>query len=221
MSPRVERGRAVPGCHGCAVAERRAPTHGVLVVCPPGLEGVVADELVSLGVRRTSAAKGGVTCRLTTRQLYAANLFLRCATRVLVRVARFEASSFADLEGAAAGLDWAPWLAPGVSTRFRVTTRRSRLWHDKAIADRLTESLGSRPTGGAEQLVVVRAVGNRFTVSVDASGAPLHERGWRQATARAPLRESVAAGMLAAARWDPATPLVDPMCGSGLSLIHI
>jgi len=202
------------------VADRRAPTHGVLVVCPPGLENVVADELASLGVRRTSASKGGVTCRLTTRQLYAANLFLRCATRVLVRVARFEASSFADLEGAAAGLDWAPWLAPGVSARFRVTTRRSRLWHDKAIADRLTESLGSHPTGGAEQLVVVRAVGNRFTVSVDASGAPLHERGWRQATARAPLRESVAAGMLAAARWDPATPLVDPMCGSGTIVIE-
>ena len=210
----------MPGCHGCVVADRRAPTHSVLVVCPPGLETVVADELASLGVRRTSASKGGVTCRLTTRQLYAANLFLRCATRVLVRVARFEASSFADLEGAAASLDWAPWLAAGVSVRFRVTTRRSRLWHDKAIADRLAESLGSRPTGGAEQLVVVRAVGNRFTVSVDTSGAPLHERGWRQATARAPLRESVAAGMLAAARWDPATPLVDPMCGSGTIAIE-
>jgi putative N6-adenine-specific DNA methylase len=68
--------------------------------------------------------------------------------------------------------------------------------------------------------VVVRAVNDRFTVSVDSSGAPLHERGWRQATAKAPLRESVAAGLLVAAGWDPTTPLVDPMCGSGTIAIE-
>jgi putative N6-adenine-specific DNA methylase len=74
--------------------------------------------------------------------------------------------------------------------------------------------------GAREQLVVVRAVNDRFTVSVDSSGAPLHERGWRQAIAKAPLRESVAAGLLVAAGWDRTTPLVDPMCGSGTIAIE-
>ena len=80
------------------MAGRRTSTLDALVVCPPGLEGMVADELAALGVSRTRTEKGGVTCRLTTRQLYAANLFLRCATRVLVRVAGFTVRSFADLE---------------------------------------------------------------------------------------------------------------------------
>ncbi|MEE2768766.1 MAG: class I SAM-dependent RNA methyltransferase [Actinomycetota bacterium] len=202
------------------MAERKSPTHEVLVVCPPGLESVVADELDSLRVRHTRAEKGGVSCRLTTRQLYAANLFLRCATRLLVRVGRFEARSFTELEEAAARIDWAPWLGTNTSPRFRVTTHRSRLWHDAAVAERLSRVLGDRALTDREQLVVVRAVGNRFTVSADSSGAPLHERGWRQATARAPLRESVAAGLLAASSWNSGSPLVDPMCGSGTIAIE-
>ncbi len=103
---------------------------------------------------------------------------------------------------------------------MRVTTRHSKLWHDGAVAERFTSVLGPGSKEGREQLIVVRAVDDRFTVSVDSSGAPLHERGWRQATARAPLRESVAAALLIAARWDPTTPLVDPLCGSGTIAIE-
>jgi len=199
---------------------RRAPTHACLVVCPPGLEELVADELAALGARPGRRGKGTVTVDLTTRRLYAANLFLRCATRVLVRVGGFTVRTFADLERRIGEMDWDAWLAPDTVPRFRVTTRHSKLWHDGAIAERFAAALGPGPDastskGAPTQLVVVRAVDDRFTVSVDSSGAPLHERGWRQATAKAPLRESVAAGLLTSAGWDPTSPLVDPMCGSG------
>ncbi|MEC7778752.1 MAG: class I SAM-dependent RNA methyltransferase [Actinomycetota bacterium] len=202
------------------VSGERRPTLPCLVVCPPGLEDVVTAELDDLGIRARRTGKGSISADLTTRQLYAANLFLRSATRVLVRVARFTVRSFADLERWIREVDWDPWIGPEDRPRVRVTTRHSKLWHDGAVAERFTSVLGPGSEEGREQLVVVRAVDDRFTVSVDSSGAPLHERGWRQATARAPLRESVAAALLTAARWDPTTPLVDPLCGSGTIAIE-
>ena len=172
------------------VSGERRPTLPCLVVCPPGLEDVVTAELDDLGIRARRTGKGSISADLTTRQLYAANLFLRSATRVLVRVARFTVRSFADLERWIREVDWDPWIGPEDRPRVRVTTRHSKLWHDGAVAERFTSVLGPGSEEGREQLVVVRAVDDRFTVSVDSSGAPLHERGWRQATARAPLRES-------------------------------
>ncbi|MBJ30403.1 MAG: RNA methyltransferase [Acidimicrobiaceae bacterium] len=211
------------------MGRRRASDHPCLVVCPPGLEARVAEELVALGARPERTGRGGVSVGLTTRRLYAANLFQRCATRILVRADRFTVRTFADLERRIAAIDWSPWLPADAAPRFRVTTRHSKLWHGGAVAERFAAAFPE--TGGkgfeeggmgdvAHPLVVVRGVDDRFTVSVDSSGAPLHERGWRQATAKAPLRESVAAGLLASAGWDPSAPLVDPMCGSGTIAIE-
>jgi len=202
------------------MADLRGATHEVLVVCPPGLEELVAGELAGLGVRRTRTEKGGVTCQLTTRQLYAANMFLRCATRVLVRAATFTVRTFADLQRRLGEVDWSEWFDGSSRPRVRVTTRRSMLWHDAAVVERFESALPKGSVDGPEQLLVVRAVKDKFVVSVDSSGAALHLRGWRLDQAKAPLRESVAAGLLLACRWDPSTPLVDPMCGSGTIAIE-
>mgnify|MGYP003321992100 CR=1 FL=1 len=118
------------------MGRRRASDHPCLVVCPPGLEDLVADELVALGARPERTGRGSVSVGLTTRRLYAANLFLRCATRVLVRIDRFTARSFADLERNITAIDWSPWLPSDAVPRFRVTTRHSRLWHDGAVGER-------------------------------------------------------------------------------------
>ena len=202
------------------MADQRSATHDALVVCPPGLEELVAGELATLGVRRTRTEKGGVTCRLTTRQLYAANMSLRCATRALVRAATFTVRTFADLQRRLGEVDWSEWLDGTTRPAFRVTTRRSMLWHDAAVAERFEAALPGDAADGPEQLIVVRAVKDRFVVSIDSSGAPLHQRGWRLDQAKAPLRESVAAGLLVASGWDPTTPFVDPMCGSGTIAIE-
>ncbi len=156
------------------MSSRRAATHSCLVVCPPGLESVVSDELADLGIRALRSSKGAVSADMTTRQLYAANVFLRCATRILVRVAGFTVRTFADLERRIAEVEWDYWIGAGDSPRFRVTSRNSELWHDGAVAQRFETALGSPVPGAREQLAVGRAVNDRVTVSVDSSGARLH-----------------------------------------------
>jgi putative N6-adenine-specific DNA methylase len=201
-----------------------------LAVCAPGLEAVLVEELRELGLRPGRATRGGAPFRARERGLYAANMWLRTASRVLVRVGTFRASTFADLERSAAALDWSPWLRDGIRPVFRVTSRASRLYHTGAIAERFERAVpggaGTSDTvpGGAgegtEQLVVVRVRNDMVTVSVDASGEHLHRRGWRLATAKAPLRETLAAAMVLASGWDRTSPLVDPMCGSGTIAIE-
>jgi putative N6-adenine-specific DNA methylase len=195
-------------------------------VCAPGLEELTAAELSALGIRTGRADRGGVAFRATNRQLYAANLWLRTATRVLVRLASFGASSFAALEHRADEIAWPTWLGPDAVAGFRVTATASKLYHTDAIAERLARAADAAAGGPgprrraaeqpeATQLFVVRVRNDRFTVSVDASGLPLHKRGWRQEVAKAPLRESLAAALLLAVGWDGTVPLVDPFCGSG------
>lgn len=213
--------------------------HEAYAVCPPGLEALCAGEIRGLGARAVKAERGGVSFRCTTRQLYATNLWSRLATRVVVRAAQFEATTFGGLEAAVRNeVDLDRWLG-GRAPRLRVSSTRSALYHTEAIAERLRGLWGdpgenvaeggdrrsffgepdrddeSDPSLGGAPLVIVRVVANRFTVSVDCSGEPLYKRGWRQEVAKAPVRENLAAALLMAVGWRADQPLVDPFCGSG------
>lgn len=191
----------------------------VYVVCLPGLEPLVVAELVALGVPRPRPGRGGVSARMTLRQLYAANLHLRTATRLVVRFAEFTATTFAELESVARTLAWDDWVLPGWPVTFRVTSHRSALHHTDAIAERLHRAADRPPPVDGDDrdvaLLVVRVDRDRFSLSVDSSGEPLHKRGWRVEVAKAPLRETLAAALLLGTGWDGSTPLVDPFCGSG------
>ncbi len=195
--------------------------HQCFAVCAPGLEPLVAQELVELGIRRSHTITGGVTFDATSRQLYAANVWLRTATRVLVRIARFRARDFAQLELGSAAIEWDHWVPRGRALHFRVSTTRSRLYHTAAIEQRLRRVLGAENEAGNDgQLLVVRLADDQATISIDASGEPLYKRGWRLATSKAPLRETLAASMVLAAGWPTDAPLVDPFCGSGTIAIE-
>lgn len=201
--------------------------HDSLAVCPPGLEPILADELRELGLRPAKPVHGGVPLRATDRELYAANVWTRVATRVIVRLGTFVARSFADLEARAAALPWDAHLAPGIAPVFRVSAAKSRLYHTDAIAERLHRVVGVEPPAEdvatdptRVQLFVVRVVHDRVTVSVDSSGDSLHRRGWRQEVAKAPLRETLAAAMVRASGRELDRPFVDPMCGSGTIAIE-
>jgi putative N6-adenine-specific DNA methylase len=203
--------------------------------CAVGLEPVLAEELRALAARRRrvevgAAEPGGVEFTSDDSGLYAANLQLRTASRVLVRVASFHASSFHELERRARRIAWEDFLPPGSAVGFRVSSRKSRLRHQEAVAERILAAAAERVPGvrpaapGASdeaeqdegaQLVVVRLVHDQCTVSADSSGDLLHRRGYRLASAKAPLRETLAAAMLLASDWDGTAPLLDPMCGSG------
>jgi putative N6-adenine-specific DNA methylase len=149
-----------------------------------------------------------------------ANLWLRTASRVLVRVAEFPATAFFELEKRARHVPWGDFLARDTRPTFRVTTHKSRLYHSDAVAERLLSAAmrthKKAPGDDApEQLFVVRVEHDVVSVSADSSGELLHVRGYRQAVAKAPLRETLAAALLLAADWRGDTPLVDPFCGSG------
>jgi putative N6-adenine-specific DNA methylase len=163
-----------------------------------------------------------------------ANLHLRTVSRVVVRLAHFKALTFADVEKHGRRVPWDTVVTPGRRVRFRVTCRKSRLYHSGAVAQRLMEALNLRvpgviaagpagtddDEGEGEQLFIVRIFRDQLVLSADTSGVLLHRRGYRQAVAKAPLRETLAAAMLLGAGWDGTTPLVDPMCGSGTIAIE-
>lgn len=204
------------------------PPLDALIVTAPGLESLLRLELGALGIAVTAEEPGAVSVTLTPRHVMRANLHLRTASRVVVRLAQFKALTFADVEKHGKRVPWDTVVAPGQRVRFRVTCRKSRLYHSGAVAQRLMEALAlcvrgvvqstaadDEEEGGGEQLFVVRLFRDQLVLSADTSGALLHRRGYRQATAKAPLRETLAAAMLMGAGWDGRTPLVDPMCGSG------
>ena len=175
------------------------------------------------------AEPGGISFRGGADAVERTNLHLRTASRVVARVASFEATAFHELERRARRIDWTRYLASPARVRFRVTCRKSKLYHSDAVAQRLAEAIARGPgvvgepevvTGEEDdaagaQLFIVRILHDRVTISADTSGELLHRRGYRQATAKAPLRETLAAAMLLGSGWDPSTPLVDPMCGAG------
>lgn len=197
------------------------PRYDAFLVVAPGLEAVAALELAGIGITPAGTETGGVSFRASKADLYAANLHLRTASRVLVRLAAFHAAAFWELEKQARRVPWDLVVAPGARVRFTVTSRKSRLSHQGAIAERLLAAITARVRDSAEgektgaQEFVVRLLHDTVTVSADSSGALLHQRGYRLATARAPLRETLAAAMLLGAGYDGSAPLVDPFMGSG------
>lgn len=212
-----------------AVNSSRTPNQlAAFAVTAPGLEALCAAELDGLRIRAT-IEPGGVawTGNLTT--VARANLWLRTASRVIIRVAEFRARTFFELERHAKRVPWERFIPRGTSVEFRVTCRKSKLYHSGAVAQRLIEA-AVRQVGEIDathvvdeedesqtrrQLFIVRVLHDVCTVSVDSSGALLHLRGYRQSVAKAPLRETLAAATLLGAGWSGSTPLVDPMCGSG------
>jgi putative N6-adenine-specific DNA methylase len=200
------------------------PQYDAFVITAPGLERLVVDELKALGCDDSRAVEGGVTFAASRRALYEANLHLRTASRVVVRAAEFGAKAFHELERRAGKVPWETFISPSLPVSLRVTCRKSRLYHSDAVAERVASAIMSRVTGthvaSAEsddptQLILVRLLHDRCTISVDSSGALLHLRGYRQALAKAPLRETLAAAVLLATGWRGDRPLIDPMCGSG------
>jgi putative N6-adenine-specific DNA methylase len=197
-------------------------------VTAPGLEPFTFEELRKLGLIPAIQEPGGVLFKGDLAALYRSNLHLRTASRILARLGNFfYATTFPELQSRLARLPWERFLNPRQPVSIRVTCHKSKLYHSNAVARSVSSALEQR-LGGASpilktdeecdqppQLIVVRLAEDKCTVSVDSSGTLLHKRGYRQAVAKAPLRETLAAALLMASGWDLASPLLDPFCGSG------
>jgi putative N6-adenine-specific DNA methylase len=198
----------------------------IYVVTAPGLESVTAREMARLDMKVVDLGVGGLTSSITWSQLMLAHLHLRTATRILVRLGRFEAGGFGDLKAGLANIPLHEWLPRHAALDLSISATGSRLSHTDAIAERVREVVrrGYDPAleyeGGVHTLHV-RIARNVATVSLDATGDPLYQRGWRTEAGAAPIRETLAAGLL---QWSGATnfkgSLADPCCGAGTMLIE-
>jgi putative N6-adenine-specific DNA methylase len=199
--------------------------------CPRGLEGVLADELTRLGAVAVSPVEGGVAFSGEMALCYAANLESRVASRVLWRVGEAAYRSDKDIYAAARGLPWTRWFDVERSIRVNLSAVRSPLRSldfatlriKDAVCDAFREACGRRPdVDTTHPDVRIHAFLTRSQVSIylDTSGEPLFKRGWRAAGGEAPLRENLAAGIVRLCGWQPGTPLLDPLCGSGTLLVE-
>jgi putative N6-adenine-specific DNA methylase len=188
----------------------------------PGLEPLLADEAREAGFPLPEVQPGGVAFRGGWPEVWRANLELRGAGRVLARIGGFPVFHIAQLDKRARKLDWRAVFRADVPVKVEATCRRSKIWHDGAAASRVAGALEAAgvPVGDGGLRLSARIENNYCTLSVDTSGAPLHQREHKQAVGKAPLRETMAALFLRACGYAGTEPVVDPMCGSGTLVVE-
>lgn len=190
----------------------------------------MARELEALGVQEIKSHNGSVAFQATLDQICAANLWLRTADRVWVIVGRFRATTFDELFEGTRRLNWADLLPKNACFPVEGMSHDSQLSSVPAcqgvVKKAVVESLKAKfqvewfPEDGPQFKVRLSLVKDQATLSLDSSGAGLHKRGYRKLTAEAPLRETLAAGLVSLSYYNAERALYDPFCGSGTILIE-
>ena len=199
--------------------------------CPRGLEAILSGELTALGAGDIKVVDGGVKFESSTEVMYRANLTSRIATRILCRVANGNYKTEDDLYNAALNVKWTNLF--DVSHGIKVSTTGVKcplksldfmtLRIKDAICDQFRSQVNARPNveiRDPDIRIHLYLEADYFDLYIDTSGQPLYQRGFRKSSVEAPIRENLAAGILALSGWKPGEPLLDPMCGSGTFLIE-
>jgi putative N6-adenine-specific DNA methylase len=194
--------------------------------CPRGLEATLVAELGAIGADNANAVDGGVGFDGGFDLACRANLESRIASRILWCVGGGRYRNEKDVHALAKAIDWSRHFRAERTLRVDVTATRSPLTSlefttltiKDAVCDRFRDDTGKRPSidkRAPDVRVSAHLTVDQATFYLDTSGEPLFKRGYRRETAEAPLRENLAAGLLRLAGWQPGTPLLDPLCGSG------
>jgi putative N6-adenine-specific DNA methylase len=202
------------------------PLQKYFATCARGLEPVLAGELHDLRAADVEPGRGGVAFAGDQAVLYRANLWLRTAIRVLAPILKAPVKSPEDLYEGVKQVDWSRYLTPDHTLAVDCNVRDSRITHSKyaalktkdAICDQFVERFGRRPSVDVEEPMIglnLHIYRDQAVLSLDSSGESLHKRGYRPIQTKAPLNEALAAGIILLSEWNPQTPLVDPLCGSG------
>lgn len=190
-----------------------------------GLEAPVKREIEALGYKILKSEDGKITFQGDERALVKANLWLRCADRVQIKMAEFQALEFEDLFQQVKAIPWEEWIPPDGKFIVNGSSVKSKLSSvpacqsvaEKAIVERLREIYGIEyfQKTGALYDIKVAILKDRVTVTLDTTGPGLHKRGYRQNAVIAPIKETLAAAMIQLSFWRTGRVLVDPCCGSG------
>lgn len=204
--------------------------HSFFAVSAPGLEPICYEEIFALpsavnpgGAAKVKVVAGGVEFQARPDTCMAFNIHLRSPSRILMRIAEFKATSFSMLETRINAVDWDLFLPCNCRLKLRVTCQKSRLYHSEAIAqrcqqiilDQLSGSSGFSAETECVQTLHIRAIQDRFILSLDTSGDLLFKRGIKKHAGKAPLRENIAFSILWRAGFSAKSLLMDPMCGTG------
>lgn len=216
----------------------QARVHRFLAITPPELSSLCRDEMAALGLGELESTEAGIEFSGELPQCYLSNLWLRTASRVLCRLPEFRAGAAEELFRRVLRIPWELWLNSGLPLHITAFVEHSRLEHEGAVVDTVLAGVRKRfslqnmeppvpwnPEGSGveafasldpdKQRILVHVENNRCRISLDSTGAHLHQRGYRRRHMGAPLRETLAAAILLRAGWQGEIPLVDGMCGSG------
>jgi putative N6-adenine-specific DNA methylase len=202
--------------------------------CAAGVEGLLADEvhhLTGLTGNDLLTGRGGVLANASWRDALRINLHSRLTQRVLIQLSQTFYRNEKDLYDAASAVAWEIWFTTKQTFKIEITAQHSPLTSlnfaalkiKDAVADRFRAKRGERPdvnTQWPDVRIYVHLTTDSCTLYMDTSGEPLFKRGWREDKGDAPLKETLAAAMLAASGWGAQTPLYDPCCGSGTIAIE-
>ena len=196
-----------------------------------GLQEALAEELAELGMKNIEKGPGGCSFETNWEGCYKVNLETRLASRILKPVLDFTAYDGEELYGQILRHDFTKYIDLNQTFKVESVVQESKI-HDQryvamkvkdAIADQFREKSGERPnveTSTPDFRVFVRGYKNQFQVSIDTSGEALFMRGYRKEAGLAPMKETLAAGLVRLTGWKKDKPVVDPMCGSGTILIE-
>ena len=197
----------------------------LIAVTTVGLESVVRRELEALGYAARIEQVGRVVFGGDESALCRANLWLRSADRVLLRVGAFEARDFGELFDRTYALPWEQWIGPMAAFPVRGRSVKSQLSSvpacqrivKKAVVEKLRAAhrVERLPETGPTCTVEVALLTDQATLTIDTTGAGLNKRGYRRLVGEAPLKETLAAAMVMLSFWRPDRPLIDPFCGTG------
>lgn len=200
----------------------------IFLSTPPGLEAWLYQEVVAAGFATPVQLRGGVSISGGWDTVWQANLILRGATKVLVRIGGFRAFHLAQLDKRARKFPWGDILTKDAAIKVEVTTnKKSKIYHAGAAVERIeraiAEEFGAKVVESvtdAQVVIKARIDDNFVEFSVDTSGDSLHKRGHKQGVGKAPMRETMAAMALLGCGYTGDEPVLDPMCGSGTFLIE-
>ncbi len=197
----------------------------IVVTTMFGIESIVAKEIRKLGYETKEVIDGRITFYGDFEAVARANLWLRCAERIFIKVGEFEAFSFDELFEKTKSLDWSRWLykdsefpVNGFSVKSKLfSIRDCQAIIKKAIVDSLSGSYktGYFPETGALYRIEFSIMKDRVSLMIDTSGDSLHKRGYRRRSNMAPIKETIAAAIVNMSRFSYNGVFCDPFCGSG------
>ncbi|MFF2090430.1 class I SAM-dependent RNA methyltransferase [Paenibacillus sp. NPDC058174] len=206
-------------------------TINLIATAPMGLESVVARELKELGYNDLQVENGRVRFTGEPIDICRTNLWLRSAGRILVNMGEFRATTFEELFEGTKALDWPEWIPEDGEFPVNGRSQKSQLTSvpacqsivKKAVVEKMKMRYGTEwfhEDDGVKYVIEVTLMNDQAMLTLDTTGAGLHQRGYRKVSTEAPLRETMAASLVQLSRWQPERPLYDPFCGSGTILIE-